>query len=127
MPMLDVSCVLDDPDFNQSISVTRTLKGVDGQGEVTQTSTLQDIIAVVAPITANELVRLPDAERLTGGCTVYSRFQFFTGQGDYTADEVTANGSKFVVISVDDWAAFGAGFTVARCALLNMRDEVVST
>ena len=29
MPMQDVSDVLDDPDFNQTIQVTRTIKSVD--------------------------------------------------------------------------------------------------
>lgn len=123
MPMQDVSDVLDDPDFNQIIQVTRTVKSVDDRGEVTQTSTTTDIIAVVAPITANELNRLADAERLSGGCTVYCRYPLFTGQGDYTADVINANGSQYVVISVDDWEAFGAGFVAAKCGLLNMRDN----
>lgn len=123
MPMQDVSDVLDDPDFNQTIQVTRTIKSVDDRGEVTQSSTTTDIIAVVAPITANELNRLPDAERLSGGCTVYCRYPLFTGQGDYTADVVNANGSQYVVISVDDWESFGAGFVAAKCGLLNMRDN----
>lgn len=124
MPLLDVSDVLDDPDFNQSITVTRTMKGTDDRGETTTQQKAYTVPAVVAPITANELMRLPDAERLSGGCTVYSRFPLFSGQGDYTADRITDNGSQFVVISVDDWGAFGDGFTVARCALLNMRDGV---
>lgn len=123
MPMQDVSDVLDDPDFNQTIQVTRTVKSVDDRGEVTQTSTTKDVIAVVAPITANELNRLPDAERLSGGCTVYCRYPLFTGKGDYTSDVVNANGSQYVVISVDDWEAFGAGFVSAKCGLLNMRDN----
>ena len=127
MPMLDVSDVLDDPDFNQMITVTRALKGVDDQGEATLTSTSENIIAVVAPITANELNRLPDAERLSGGCTVYCRYALFSGQGDYTADTVLCNGSQYVVVSVDDWEAFGGGFVTARCGLLNMRDDGSAT
>lgn len=127
MPMLDVSGVLDDPDFNQTITVTRTLKSVNDQGEVTTTSTSQDITAVVAPITANELARLPDAEQLSGGCTVYCRYPLFSGHGDYTADTVLCNGSQYVVISVDNWEAFGGGYVTARCALLNMRDDGSAT
>ena len=123
MPFQDVSDVLDDPDFNQIIMVTRTLKGVDDRGEVTLTPTTESVSAVVAPITANELNRLPDAERLSGGCTVYTRYPLFSGNGDYTADTVLANGSTYVVVSVDDWEAFGAGFVTARCGLLNMRDN----
>ena len=123
MPSLGGSDRLADPDLHEAITVTRSVKDVDERGETTIKQTEMLTYGVVAPVTANELYRLPDAERLSGGCTVYCRLPLFTGQNNYTADRITANGSQYVVISVDDWESFGQGFIAAKCALLDMRDN----
>ncbi|MCG4261368.1 hypothetical protein K6W36_12410 [Acetobacter senegalensis] len=123
MPLLDVADILDDPDFNQRIVVDRTEKETDERGETICKTTPMEFIGVAVPITAQELIRLPDAERLSGGLTVYSRFPLVAGDGAITADVVTVNQRCYTVISVDDFGAFGAGFTVARCSLRSLRND----
>ncbi|MDR6182039.1 hypothetical protein QE368_000881 [Asaia bogorensis NBRC 16594] len=123
MPMLDVADLLDDPDFCQTIIVTRMQDGTDGRGEATVEKTTFEFHGIVVPITSQELLRLPDAERLSGGISLYSRFNLLAGDGALSADEIIANNKTYTVVSVDDWGAFGAGFSVARCALLALQNE----
>lgn len=123
MPFLDVTDVLDDPDFSQFIEVKRSVNRIDENGESKFDIFKYKTHGVVQPISAQELIRLPNAERLQGGCTVYTKFQLIAGHDDISADIIDVNNSSYVVVSVDNWGNFGLGYTMAKCALLNMRDN----
>jgi len=123
MPILDASELLTDPDFCQTITITRTTQTVSDQGEAQNDQFGMLVTAVCVPIRSAELQRLPDAERLAGGVTVYSQTPLFAGDGAIGADILTVNERQFTVVSIEDWTPFGAGFTVARCALLPLQND----
>lgn len=121
MPFLDVSDVLDDPDFWQVISRQSNQVTMDATGLASQTTVTDQFQAVVVPITTRELQRLPESELLSGGVRVFSKTPLKSGQGDFTADIVIVAGVSYVVYTVDDYTAFGVGYTAATCRLLSTR------
>lgn len=123
MALLDVSDVLDDPDFLTQIKVFRVQSRTDERGETVLEKTPILITACVQPIRTQELARLPDAERLVGGITVYSRVPFISGDGPLSADIVEVGTIKYVVVSTNDWQLFGRGYTAAQCAMFDLQAD----
>lgn len=118
MATLNVSDVLDDPDFRQEIELRNYRKTTDGRGETVLDHELAAMIpAVVTPISEQELQRYSDVERLNGGCTVYTRYPLQAG------DHIVANGIHFVVIGIDNWQAFGDGFVSATCGRTELNER----
>lgn len=127
MALLDVTDVLDDPDFWSNITVERIQSGVDARGETALTRTQFPILGCVQPISTQELLRSPDAERLRGGVTVYARFGFISGDGPMSADNIIVGKTRYTVISTNDWGAYGSGYTQAQCALWGLQADSVNS
>ena len=121
MPILDVSELLDDPDFIQTISVIRIDQDVSAQGETQEDRLPFTVQAVCVPLTTQELSRMPDAEMLRGGITVYARFPLISGEASNTADIVVVNGRRYTVVNTNDYGAFGSGFVAATCAVVSLQ------
>ncbi|MFW6681749.1 MULTISPECIES: hypothetical protein [Komagataeibacter] len=124
MPLLDVSDNLLDPDFIQTLTVTRPTQTVDSQGMTQIAETSQSFYGAPVPLTSQELIRNPNAELLAGGIRVYTRFVLDSGSPDTSADIVTFGGKRYTVVSVDDWSNFGAGYVAADCAVISLQDKV---
>ena len=122
MPFLDVTDVLSDPDFADTVSVLRTATAVDifGENLATSATTTSAVSAVVTPASSNDLKRLPDTARLEGAITLISTFRFTSGQPGFTADVVTWQGRQYTVMNLDDWSQFGAGFVRATATMLSL-------
>ena len=129
MPLIDVSDLLSDEDIaGQSFSVIRTVTAspVGGLAQLASTTTTT-IIGSVQPATAQELLRMPDGERVGGAVTVRSSFALIAGGIDpltgidRTADQVVFKGVTYTVMSVQDWTDFGFGYVEALCSKVDMR------
>jgi hypothetical protein len=71
--MLDVSDLLDDPDFRQNFTVARITETVTSKGRAELSSTNLTISGVIVPATPRQLERLPEADRSSEIIAVYSR------------------------------------------------------
>ena len=110
MPLLDVSDVLDDPDFQTSITLLRTAVSGMERGRETTASTSTMMLAVVQPATSADLQRLPDASLNEGAITIWARWAFATDTATTKADKVVWRDDTYTVMTVDDWGEFGSGY-----------------
>lgn len=126
MPLLDVSDVLSDSDFADTIDVIRTAMVVGTLGRNTPTvQTFFGVSAVVTPANSLDLQRLPDLERTSGAIQVITMFRLTDLAPGFTADQVIwpargvwpapAGAELYTVDLLDDWTRFGAGFVKATC------------
>jgi len=118
MPLLDVSEILLDPDFVDSLVCMRNTQTVDDNGIATDTPTTTPFYGVVTNNTGDLLMRLAEGSRITGSITVHSQFNLIAGNDGIDADIVTWNGRQYTVTNVGDWSRFGIGFTATNCELI---------
>lgn len=118
MPLLDVSEILLDPDFVDSLVCARQTQTVDNNGIATDSAVSTPFYGVVTNDTGDLLMRLAEGSRVKGSITVHSRFLLQAGSDGQDADIVTWNGRSYTVTNVGDWSRFGIGFTAANCDLI---------
>lgn len=116
MPFLDVADVLLDPDFCETLAVTRTTQVAPVGGLAQITTITIPVAAVVQPARSNDLQRLLDAGHTEGGVTVYAY-----GPGALqTEDMFPWQGDTYTVKGTDDWSKFGAGYVQGVAAKTNL-------
>jgi len=121
MPLLDVSEVLDDPMFNEVLTVIRRQQTISDQGRVVLTSTTFTPIGVVTAGSPEPLLRTEDYQATRNNITVHTKFKLIdatSGLLDYQPDTIIWQGSSYLVKKTWDWSKYGAGFTCAECELL---------
>lgn len=132
--MLDISFLVEDPDFTApTFNVIRTSQ-VLTQGVVSLVTTqYNDVIGIVISRGTKDLTRVTDGEYSKGNraITVYTKFPLSSGgDGDlnndnlYTADIIEFRNTKYTVVNVSDWSH--AGFFKAVCDLLPVNPTVVT-
>lgn len=120
MPFLDVSDLLDDPDFADdtgTLGVFIQQQSVDDHGIATNCETFIPLEGVIAQGRPNTLERLAEGSRIKGSITVYTRYRLTDGADGRDADEIGWCGKRYVVSVVSDWSTFGEGFVSAECDL----------
>lgn len=116
MPLLDVSDVIGDPDFCETLTVTRAAQAGVVDHVPTFGSVTLSVVAVVQPARSNDLQRLIDAGRTQGGLTVYA----YGADALQTEDTFPWQGDTYTVMGTDDWSKFGAGYVQAVAAKTNL-------
>lgn len=114
MALIDVSALLADPDFTDTIIVTRYTQAVNSYGVATYTSATINVRAAVYPSGGNILDLLPEAERGLNSITVVTTYALIERSATQ-ADEVTWGGKQWRVAKVNDYRHFGSGFSEAIC------------
>lgn len=118
MALLDVSEVLLDPDFMDSMTCTRFALSVSSAGVGSRTSTSTTFYGVVTSNNGDILERMASGERIKGSITIHTKYRLRDGSGAaQTADEVTFRGQIYTVSQVNDYSHFGQGFIAANCDL----------
>lgn len=116
MAQIDVSELLDDPDFTDSATLIRRAAAVNEYGETVLTETSTTIAAVIQDGDPEVLARLPDGARWSDYIRVYYRGVLAAESPDGYADIIVFNGRRFIVRTVDEsFSNWGAGFTMAHC------------
>lgn len=118
--MLDVSDVLNDPDFRQDFTVTRSVETVNLKGRGETSSEIIPASGCIVPATPRQLERLPEAERSSEIMAIYSNVQLTPGSETLAPDQVTWRGRNYRVVSLDDYADYG-GWCVALAAAVDMQ------
>jgi len=119
----DVSDVLLDPDFCQEFTVTRATEtvGTDGRTVASNASIL--CCGVITPATAEQLERVPEADRSSEIIAVYTSTPLTSGSSTLLPDVVDWKSGTYRVVDVMDWTDYGVGYCVALCASAGMQGK----
>ena len=118
MALIDVSELLTDPDFTNTVTLIRRSSTVDTYGENTMAETSSSITAVVQGANAESLERVPEGARLSDLIDVYYKGQLTAESPGGYADIIVWQGKRYQVFEVvEDFMNYGAGFTKAVCKL----------
>ncbi len=110
MPLLDVTEVLTDPDFVDSLVCSREAQTVGSDGVAVNTNTDSTFYGVVTAASGNNLVRTPEGAYTKGDIIIVTQFALRTGATGGAADEITWAGKRYTVTQVNDYSRYGAGF-----------------
>ena len=102
--MLDISELLDNPDFIQSVTFNIVTQSTDGGGSPSET-TVQVTHATtnVQPASGTVLQRLPEGERSKDILQVFTKSSLVIKNGDY----MQFNGKKYRCYTTEDWSQYG--------------------
>lgn len=126
MADLDVSDVLDDPDFANQLTVIRKTQAVSNSGVAFNPATTNiSIYGVVTVGSMLPLQRAADYELAKKIITVHTRTTLFGVQAGYEPDIVVWNGNNYVVKRPNNWSHFGQGFTANECEMVDTQDASV--
>ncbi len=121
MPLLDVSDILLDPDFADTITVYRQAESLSDQGRAVRTqTTFPNVVAVITPDMWSTLQRAAEGSNVSETITVITQFRLTSSTDGYDADEILWNGKRYVVVAVGDCSRYGAGFVEASASLKGM-------
>lgn len=115
MPDLDVTEILEDPDFADVFIVKRRTSSVsEDNGRATVKESLyRDILGVVLAEDPSNQLRTDDGTMIPRNISVVTRFRLWGVSDSAQPDQLIYNGSVYTVQSVKLWTRFGAGFVKA--------------
>jgi hypothetical protein len=118
MARIDVSELLTDPDFTNSVTLIRRASSINAYGEHVMVETQSTITVVVQGTNTEDLIRMPEAARLQDLITVYYGGELMAESPNGYADIIVWQGKRYQVAMVDEnFMNFGAGFTRATCKM----------
>jgi galactose-6-phosphate isomerase len=117
MALIDVSEIINDPDFQDTISLSRRVQSISDYGETVLTATTSTMSAVVQAGNGETLTRNPEYSVMTDWITIYAEFNFRADGNGYFADLITWGGRTFQVKTVTDFMNWGHGYTRADCLI----------
>ncbi len=123
MPHLDVSDVLLDADFLDTLQVTRNTQTVGSNGMAVNATKTWEFFGVVTSHGGHSLKREADGERSQQRILVITTMRLIDGRTKVdgtaqSADILTWDGSTYTVVNVDPYRRYGAGFVQAECELI---------
>ncbi len=130
-PFLDVSDVLLDPDFADTVTVLRRAQTVDIHGRAVITeSSIPNVLGVVTLLDPNKLVRTPEYTQAPRTISFVTKARLYgpaevpgSGGSVYQPDYIQWEGNTFLVTSVLPYTRYGAGFVEATAE----QNDYVST
>jgi galactose-6-phosphate isomerase len=112
MALLDVSDVLLDPDFADSLICERITKTVGDDGLAVESKKTIRFTGVVTNDDGDRLRRLAEGEYVDGNIAVHCRLRL------EESDVVVFMGRRHTVQNVLDYSHFGRGFVAAKCQII---------
>lgn len=115
--MIDISDIVGDPDFTQTITVQRVTGAYvpGGEGEITKTEATLTRRAVVQPATADDVVQyLPEGERTDQAIRIWCTQDIRMSDGALIySDVVVWQGQRYRVEFSKPWQQHGYWFAIA--------------
>ena len=115
--MIDVSEVINDPDFQQTWKVYRSAGGQWIDGVWTEGAPeILDMSGVVTPTTSKDMLMVPEGDRITESKTFHSTEKIYTTRSDGetgTSDRFEYKGEIFRVAQVTDHLDYGYNKAIA--------------
>lgn len=123
MPDIDVSDLLSDPDFAETLTIMRRLQVIDtvtGISSAESNLILPRPFGVVLPQPDLPIQRGPDQQALPRLIEVHTKYRLRSASIEddvtYLPDFIVWNGDNFYVNRVYDYSRFGRGFIQADCS-----------
>lgn len=113
--MIDVSELLDDPDFlfPGGVLCVRRSYSVNTYGETVASEVPELIQAIVQPGSGDMLERLPEAARLKESIRIWTKEPLIVEAENQYADIIIYNDRRWLVQVVVDWTVGGQNYTKA--------------
>lgn len=109
MSGLDLSDAFDE-EFLESFSVTRQVETlVLGRSQISET-VIAPVFGTICIAGPNDLKRLPEGTSFTSGISVVTQTKLQGAVLGYQPDLIEWNGEQFLVVHVDKYGHFGAGW-----------------
>lgn len=128
MPLLDVSDLLDDPDFAAepgTLFLLTRAQGVGENGRTRTTAARTPLEGVAMPASGAMLDLLPDGARASGAIAVYTRTKLSVQTERTAADRIEYLGALYTVSALSDFSPYGSGFCAAVCTLTDLTAQPV--
>lgn len=115
--MINVSELINDPDFCQTFTVSR-YSGTWQGGKFSTTASVFSVTGVITPMKTKDVAQLPQGDTILGAIEIFSPVPLLTtrldpsGESGGTADEVTWKGEVYKILKVDDFTDFGYFYAV---------------
>lgn len=115
MALIDVTELLSDPDFMDSVTIIRRSQTVNEYGEAEITETSSVVSVVVQPASPDDMQRLPDSARRRDAIAVWYKG---TLSADAYPDVIVWQSKRFQVRDSEAYGNWGAGYSKAVCTLI---------
>lgn len=119
MPFLDVTDVLLDPDFcDTTLTYKHRVVQVDSDGFAT--TVISDPLPFSGVVTVDSSIQAQlrmSGQTVNGNILVITATRLTSGGTGVLGDLVKYQGREYLVMSVDPYTAYGAGFVQAHCEL----------
>lgn len=115
MPTLDVSDILTDPDFAESLTVIRRDQAMNSHGRGAVLPCETTITGVVTGGSSAALLRAAEYGANSRAITVHTQFTLRDTRKGELPDIIVWKGMQYIVDAVADYSSYGAGFTSADC------------
>lgn len=113
--MIDLAVLIHDPDFCESF-VIRHQKGQWQDGVFVTVPEEQKVKGIVEPTSGEDLEQLPEADRISGLMTFYTKEAITLGDEEQLSDEIISRGKVYKVLQVLDWSRHGFYKAIASLA-----------
>lgn len=117
MARIDVSELMNDPDFISEITIVRRVPTVNQYGTQTFVETLIVTHASVQGIGRNALLRLPEGVQAKNMKTIYCMTPIYSDVAGGYADQIIFESLRYNVMNVIPWNNFGQGWYEADIVL----------
>lgn len=125
MADLDVTEILEDPDFASVFTVLRRTDVVSPKGRVTTTTKrTRNVLGVVVPSEPTQNSRADDSQMTARNIDIVTRFRLRPAASGVQPDQVQLDGDPtiYTVQSIKLWTRFGPGFIKATLGSQNASD-----
>jgi galactose-6-phosphate isomerase len=116
MPTLDVSDIPLCVEFSDTFQIVRRPETISQSGRSVTSQVIATATGTIYPTGDNSLVRQADYELGRRTITCVTNYRLQMAAPGYQPDLVLYRGNQYVVSTVEDFSAFGAGFVVAECS-----------
>ena len=113
--LIDVSDILNDPEFVQPLTLIQRKENVDNYGKNTLSETPKCTHGCVQPISGKTLARIPEALRVANVQEFWIREKIITDARSKYPDVIVKNGIRYAVQVVFDWSDWGHGWNQGTC------------
>lgn len=105
--MINVSDIIQDPDFAQSFTIYRTNGAWKDGIFVTEKPYPINAYGVILPVQPQTLALLPEGERILGSISIRSLTKMYKTNPDGISDEIEWHGERYKITETTPWQDFG--------------------
>lgn len=117
MGRIDVSDILDDPDFVDPMDLIHRTATVNELGENTFTERRVCTKGCVQPASGKTLSRVPDEFRIENVMSFWAKATIVADRVGSYSDQIIFKGQRYNVKTVFDWSNWGSGWTEGLCVM----------